>query len=191
MKFDDEKEDYFDEVERPETPPAPPRVHYSPEDPRYWEEEESEFEHLIPSNSGGRKMTLIWGAVALIVVAIVGIIYFHWFRPYADQSMMSGYINNIERRGLLFKTYEGELIPFRSVIDTTRMDTLNVDRSNYTFSAVPEVAAKLRRMQYSNTPVRVEVKRYRASLPWRGESRVQIVAVDSLNPADLIPINLR
>ena len=46
---------------------------------------------------------------------------------------------------------------------------------------------KLRRMQYANLPVRVVYRRYHATLPWRGDSRIIVERVDSVDPSRILP----
>lgn len=188
MNLDDDKEDFFDDVERPAPVKKAPEPQLHPDDPKYWEREESEFDHLIPATPAKRRMIWLWIGAALIVIALILTVWLRYFSPYVDEATQYGYVNKIERRGTIFKTYEGELLPFRNVLDTTRVDTLSVNRDELTFTAVPKVAATLRTCLYSNRPVRVTFKRYHATLPWRGDSKTIITEVDSVNPHDLIPM---
>ena len=181
MNFNDDKEDFFDrEVEQVEKPVKEPPL--SPDDPRYWEQPESEFEHLKPltpvSNFNWK-----WIVVGVIlVIGLVLFVYLRYFSPYVEDATQYGYVENIEHRGTVFKTFEGILIPYKEIRDTTR-----VYKQDFVFTAKPEVAAELRRMQYANQPVRVIYKRYHASLPWRGDSEIIIEKVDSVDPGLILP----
>ena len=42
-------------------------------------------------------------------------------------------------------------------------------------------------MEYANLPVRVQYKKYRTAMPWRGESKIVITAVDSVDPSKILP----
>lgn len=181
MKFNDDKEDFFDqEIVKPEKPVKQPEL--KPEDPDYWEQPESEFEHLIPIDMPKRYLWKWYLAGALVVIGVVIFAYFRYFSPYIDQTVQYGYVDNIERRGILFKTYEGVLIPYKEITDTTR-----VYREDWVFTADPKVAADLKRMQYANKPVRVEYKKYHTTLPWRGESKILVIKVDSVSPSQILP----
>ena len=50
-----------------------------------------------------------------------------------------------------------------------------------------DVAVRLKKMHFANLPVRVHYKVYRTAVPWRGETEVYIMAVDSVNPRDILP----
>lgn len=183
MNFNDDKEDFFDEeIVKEEVEKKVKAPEYSPEDPRYWEQPESEFEHLKPLDPRTRNHWWVWLVAAGVVIILFMVCYFRYFHPYIEESTQYGYVENIERRGMLFKTYEGIILPYKDIMDTTR-----VYREDFVFTAVPEVAAKLRRMQYANMPVRVVYKKYHATLPWRGDSRIVITRVDSVDPAKILP----
>lgn len=188
MNFDDDKEDYFDDVERPVPPKKPHEPALTPDDPKYWEAEESEFEHLIPANPGRKKLVWFWSGCALVVGALLMFVWLRYFSPYVDQAAQYGYVNHIERRGTIFKTYEGEFLPFRNVLDTTRVDTTTVNRADLQFTATPKVAARLREFYFSNRPVRVTYRKYHTTLPWRGDSKTVIIGVDSVDPHNLVPL---
>lgn len=181
MNFNDDKEDFFDEeIVNKEKKVKEPE--YSPEDPRYWEQPESEFEHLRPLDPRRRDKWKVWLIVTGVVVVLAVIGYIYYFTPYVEESTQYGYVENIERRGTLFKTYEGVILPYREIMDTTR-----VYREDFVFTAVPEVAAKLRRMLYANMPVRVVYNKYHTTLPWRGDSKIVVTRVDSVDPAKILP----
>lgn len=183
MAFNDEDNDYFEDEyvpEEPKEPKKPRKPSLKPEDPRYWDEPEPEFEHLRPE-----RPTRIWLWVALCGV-IAGIIYAGWFymaNPAATNAVTYGYIENIEDHGALFKTYEGVLLPYKNLMDTTR-----VYEGDFVFSSVNDTTAVfLRKMQGSNLPVRVEYRRYRTVMPWRGETKFLVVKADSVDPSLILP----
>lgn len=181
MKYeDDSKEDFFDGPAIPEVKKEPKGPVYTPDDPRYWEQPESEFEHLKPSN---RWKLWGWVAGAGILLGIVLTIYFRWFSPYVEEATQYGYVENIERRGTVFNTYEGTILPYRELMDTTRSYT-----RDFIFSCPdPKVAVRLRQLQYANLPARVVYKRYHGALPWRGDSKIIIVRADTADPAKILP----
>lgn len=183
MEIDDnEKEDFFEETEVPEKVEETRKPVYKPDDPRYWEEPEDEFEHLRPS---GRVNWKLW-AVVLICGIVSGLLWFAWLRcmhPYVQEATQSGYIEKIEKQGEVFMTFEGTLLPYKNLMDTTRAYD-----SDFEFSATdPSVAAEMVRMQTANLPVRVHYRRYHVGMPWRGATKVLVTSVDSVNPADILP----
>lgn len=184
MRFEeDDRHDYFDGEDLPDEPKEvkevkKPRIR--PEDPRYWDEPEPAFGHLRPGRS--RRLWL-WVAVAGVVLGLIIAGYIRWFAPYAINAVQYGYVDAIEERGLLFKSYEGVLLPYKNLMDTTR-----VYEGDFVFSTLDTPSAVLlRKMQYANRPVRVEYRKYRSTVPWRGDTRYLVVAVDTVDPATILP----
>ncbi len=182
MAYNDDN-DFFDgpdipdeEVEKPVEQPK-----RSPDDPDYWEQPESEFEHLRPSTPGRRWLWVLVGAAVLVAIFLT--VWLRWFSSYSDGAMQYGYVEQIERRGTIFKTFEGTILPYRELMDTTR-----VYKQDFVFSTPdPHLAALLKRYMLQHRPVRVEYSTYHATLPWRGERTIVITAVDTVNPAAILP----
>ncbi len=186
MRYDDEeyeKNDYFDGPDIPDTPKEDKeqkRPALKPEDPLYWEEEEDEFEHLKPRRSD--KMW-IWIAALGVGIGILIALYIRTFVPYVDTATQYGYVESIEKRGTIFKTYEGVILPYKNLMDTVRPY-----EKDFVFSTTDtDLAVMLRRMQYANRPVRVDYEVYRSAMPWRGDARVVVKAVDTVNPRQILP----
>lgn len=189
MKFNndsdprDSKPDYFDGEDIPE-PKKEHRVHYPEDDPRYWEEEDKngEWDHLRPLL---RRKFWILAGLAILVFIIISMVYIRWFRPYATGGIRYGYVENIQEQGVIFKTYEGILIPYRNVLDTTR-----AQENAFAFTAVNDiVAADLKRALMSKKPVKVEYTEYNATLPWRGDSKLIITSATPANPGETFIID--
>ncbi len=187
MSFYDEdngKSDYFDGPDVPDKPvkeKVPKGPVYQPDDPEYWEQPESEWEHLKPRKRNWRFWVLVGCAAVLLGVLVA--LYMRFFTPYVREASICGYVEGIERRGRLFTTFEGVLLPYKELKDTTR-----VYRQDFRFSiGDEELATKLRQMQYANRPVRVEYVRYKGRVPWRGDENVIITKVDSVDPRAILP----
>ena len=175
---EEDKADFF-ENPGPEIEEKPEKPSYKPEDPDYWEEE-SEWEHLKPNT--GLPLWL-WIVVALACVGLVVGCWIRFFSPYIDDAVQYGYVEHIESRGTLFKTYEGTLIPYKELMDTTR-----IYNRDFVFSVDDKnTAVKLRQAQYDGRPVMVGYKQYHATLPWRGASKIVVTSVDSVDPAKILP----
>lgn len=178
-KFD-EKHDWFDGPDIPETPEEPRKPVCSPDDPEYWEGEESEWEHLRPRN---KARPWLWTFLALAVAALMLAGWLCWFSPFVSEASQFGYVESLEKRGDIFKTYEGVLIPYKEFNDTTR----TYDR-DFVFSVERiEDWKELRRARRDARPVRVDYQVFHRPLPWRGESRVVVTAVDSVDPSKILP----
>lgn len=180
---DNDKNDFFDGPDLPEPVKAPKKPTYLPDDPNYYEEE-SEWEHLKP-----RRKWRLWmwsGAVLLLILLMLGM-WLRFFSPYIEDATQVGYVESIERRGTVFKTYEGVLLPYKELLDTTR-----VYRRDFIFTAADEKGAvALKRAMYLGRPVRVSYKQYHAIVPWRGSSKIVVTAVDSVDPNTILPPEYR
>lgn len=177
----DTKPDFFDADDIPETKKER-RSHYTTEDPRYWEEEDEsgEWDHLRPLLHWK-----IWAIAGVITVCILAssFVYIRYFRPYAVGGVQYGYVENIEQQGYLFKTYEGVMLPYRNLMDTTRPY-----KTDFVFTAANDkVAAELLKASAACKPVKVEYTRYAATVPWRGDSRLVVTAVSDANPRYILP----
>lgn len=177
-----EKEDYFENSDIPEKKEEPKKPVYTPDDPRYWEEPEDEFEHLRPA-PGSYKRFWIWIAIAAVGIGVLWALWLRYFSPYIQQAAQYGYIERIEKYGDVFQTYEGTLLPYRSLMDTTRPY-----EADFLFSTTdPKVAARLIEAEYDHRPVRVGYEVYHTRMPWRGATKVKVISVDSVNARDLLP----
>ncbi|MBD5307002.1 MAG: hypothetical protein HDS14_05180 [Bacteroides sp.] len=176
---DNDDNDFFDGPDIPEEPVKPKAPEPTPDTPDYWEEE-SEWEHLRPIRRWRSRLFIILTIVAAIIM-VFGYIWF--FNPYVKEATQFGYIEELEYRGTIFKTYEGVMLPYKELHDTTRIYT-----RDFIFTVEKaDVAARMKRFQIAGRPVRVEYKRYHSILPWRGESKVVVVAADSVDPATILP----
>lgn len=177
---EDEERDYFnddDPVEPAPKKPKPPK--YKSDDPRYWEKE-SRWEHLKPRRRTRFYLWLIFSAV-IIGGMVAG--YLRYFSPYIEGATQYGYVEDIQFEGAVFKTFEGTLIPYKELMDTTR-----IYQRDFVFTAENDkVATELKRAMIARKPVRVEYKRYFGTLPWRGASRTIITYVDTVNPRTILP----
>lgn len=183
----EEKEDFFEkspeDIPKREKPPKKPR--YPSDDPRYYEEE-SRWEHLKPVPY--RRGPILWiiGAAVATICVIVGL-YVYIFTPRVQQAVQYGYVDNVRKEGTVFHTFEGVLLPYKSLMDTVRPY-----EGDFVFTAKDDtVAAALLRRQRTGTPVRVEYKEYRFAFPWRGNSRVIVTGVDSVDPRVILPPDRR
>ncbi len=172
--FVDVKPDKKPEEEKPKKPVL------TPDDPQYWEEPEDEFEHLKPRNM---KRWIPWVIAAGVAIGLIWALYIRIFTTYSDGAIQYGYVEQIDHRGEIFKTFEGTLLPYKSITDTVKPY-----EGDFVFSVADDhLAAELRRLMLANLPARVEYSRYRVAMPWRGESRIVITRVDTANPAKILP----
>lgn len=170
--FDNEKPEVDEEEEK--------KPHFKPDDPEYWEQEESEWDHL---KRRSRIPLWVWIVCALAVVGLVIGCWIRFFSPYVEDATQFGYVEHIEKRGMIFKTYEGTLIPYKELMDTTRLYS-----RDFVFSVADQnTAATLKQALYDAKPIRVTYRKYYATVPWRGANKIVVTAADTVNPEKILP----
>lgn len=179
---DNEKNDFFEDSNIPEKPKPEKKPRLTPDNPQYWEEPEGEYDHLQLSRGNHLKLWIGLGVVA-VIIGVLYAFYLRLFNPYIEDAVQYGYVERIDKRGETFKTFEGVILPYKNLMDTTR-----VYDSDIVFSTTDdEVAARLLDMQFANRPVRITYRVYHTALPWRGESKLIVTAADSVNERDILP----
>lgn len=109
--------------------------------------------------------------VTIIVVALVAFLYWHYFFVFAEGTK-AGVLNTFQKKGYIFKTYEGQLIQsgFRGSPGSS------IQSNQFSFSVQDEGIAQ-RLMENSGKDMELHYKRYQGSLPWRG---MQLFVIDSV-----------
>lgn len=181
MDLENDKNDLFDDdVKNQPTPQKEKRPKYKREDVEYWEGPESEWDHLKP-----RIHFPFWGwmAVIAVVLGLMIALWIRFFSPYVEDATQFGYVDNIEKRGTIFKTYEGTLIPYKELMDTTR-----IYNRDFVFSVENDsTAAKIKRALRASKPVRITYRKYHATVPWRGASKIVVTDADTVSPDKILP----
>lgn len=128
-----------------------------------------------PSDNRRRRRRRTLALVGLIVTAIIGgALYIRYGNPYVTDAQATGVIADVERRGVIFKTYECRLI----TADTLAADDSGAYRGDLCFSIEGDsLADRLQKYQLDRHPVVVTYKKYMGVLPWRGSSTAVITAV--------------
>ncbi|MCM1153285.1 MAG: hypothetical protein NC328_06500 [Muribaculum sp.] len=182
-----QEEDWYESVPepQPEKPRKPREPELKPDDPKYWEQEESEWSHITPRRH--RKLYL-WLALAAVVIAILWTAWVHWFSPAVEGARSYGYVEQIQKDNMyMYSTYEGVMIPYRDLMDSTR-----VYREDFHFTAANEtVAVALKKLEGSGFPARIEYNVYRAVVPWRGKTKYIVTKADTADASKLLPPDVR
>lgn len=113
------------------------------------------------------------GIVVLVLVAFVGIGYFRYLSPIVDDAIMDVYVTDVQRRGVVFKTTEADVVVADRLVDMKSAYTHPVG-----VTVADDVTAHiLQSLQASGKPVRVRYRQYAATLPWRGESKIIVTGI--------------
>ena len=127
-----------------------------------------------PQPRRNRGCLRFWLWFFTIMAIILGItFYIRYLTPHTTDARITGYVTSVERRGIMFKTFEGEMISLTAIHDSTR-----IYQHDITFSIPNDsVARTLQRYQGTGQPVTVTLEKYYGTLPWRGASTTVAVAV--------------
>ena len=105
--------------------------------------------------------------LVFILLALAPFIYWRFYYTVADGTQ-AGMLNVFQKKGLIFKTYEGKLIQsgFKA----------NIQSNEFSFSVIDSRLAD-QLMKLSGKELNLHYKQYLGSLPWRG---MQQNIVDSI-----------
>lgn len=119
-----------------------------------------------------RKLIIISSFVLFIALVIWG--YLRYFNPYVIDAQKTGYILDVEQRGVIFKTYEGSMISEYAIQDTSKFY-----QRDFSFSFENDSLAKeAMNLQGSGKKVTLKYKMYDGVLPWRGSSKYVITDIE-------------
>lgn len=188
---DDHFDDYFDESDIPASQPSaePSSAASTPSEKAEKAETtvEADSRHVEFTDDAAddaataseevkprKRKSHFWAyALTVIVIALGVTCYFRYFNPYITEARVTGYVTGIERRGMIFKTFEGQMITESALTDTTRIYS-----RDFNFSVTDTaIVAALQNLQGSGRPVTLEYERYYATVPWRGSQPVIVTAI--------------
>lgn len=190
MKILDEDNDYFlhdfdkkadEEPKGADADPEKPAQESKPEETDAPEEQpRREFsfdDNQTPVKPRRRLKRRLWWILLALVAVLLGAFYVRYFVPHTQECRIRGFVTQVEKRGIFFKTYEGEMISESQLVDTARIYQRDV-----TFS-IPDdsLGRKVQAYQGTGRPVVITTEKYYGTLPWRGAS-TQILT--DITPAD-------
>ena len=116
---------------------------------------------------------IFWWSVVVIVLALGIVCWVRYVNPYETDMEERGYVVDFKRQGVLFKTWEGQMLVQSAMIDSMRPYS-----RDFVFSVDnEEVAHKLAAAKGTGREVTVSYKRYWGILPWRGATSTIITSV--------------
>lgn len=162
----DDFDDYFDGPDIEEKPIEKPT-----EDPLSPKLEKDEDTIVVEKNRF--RTVLIWVSIILVLGLIVWG-YLRYFDPYVSDAQKTGYILEVEKRGMILKTYEGDMISEFAV-----QDTIKLYQRDFFFSVDNDsLAQELMKLQGTGKKVTLRYKKYDGVIPWRGASKCIVTAVE-------------
>lgn len=125
-----------------------------------------------PKRGGCRRVWAWFFAILVVILAVT--VAIRYFIPYTTDSKVRGYVVAVEKRGIICKTFEGEMVSHAALEDSTRIYAREIN-----FSIPSDSLARvLQSYQGTGRPVTVTLERYYGTLPWRGASPTVAVAVE-------------
>ncbi len=182
MKFDDTDEDYFlhdfsKDAAQQQNAPQQPQQGASPSF------DFSDTRATSPATPSApprkRRRGCFYFFLALFFVA-AGALYVRYCVPYIVESTTTGYVTLVEKRGIIFHTFEGEMVSRSLLTDTARVYTRDI------YFSIPSdsLAYELQKYQSSGKPVTITYSRYYGTLPWRGASNTVLTSFRPATPQD-------
>ncbi|SDX11608.1 hypothetical protein SAMN05444410_10985 [Hydrobacter penzbergensis] len=113
------------------------------------------------------KRKILRNFIIILILVLICFGYFRYYYVFATGTK-AGQLNTFQYKGILFKTYEGNIIQsgFRA----------NIQSNEFDFSVTNQHVADIL-LRSSGRDVELHYKRYFGSLPWRG---MQTYIVDSV-----------
>ena len=122
------------------------------------------------------KSHIFRNSLIIILVVAIGILVFMYFGIY-DQGVRAGNVLRISKKGVIFKTYEGQL----NLQSFGALKGVTPFAETFDFSVAPnhpDVVRELEAVALSGERVNLHyVKRY-MTFPWRGETKYFITQVE-------------
>ncbi|WP_029903446.1 hypothetical protein [Prevotella sp. 10(H)] len=124
-----------------------------------------------------KKVITIIAAIIIAGLLIFG--YVWYFVPFSDSGVKAGTLNNVKHKGVVFKTYEGELIQ-----SGFGQGMQGLQSNEFQFSIDDSDLAK-KLMGMSGQNVKLHYKEYYGRLPWRGYSKFVVDSIVSAEPFEV------
>lgn len=117
----------------------------------------------------------LWVTLVIIFVVLAGFIYARYYFVFAEGTK-AGQLNTFQRKGYIFKTWEGILIQsgFKA----------NVQSNEFEFSVEKENVAKLLE-ENAGKEMQLHYKHYFGVLPWRGNTDYVVDSVYYISNANV------
>ena len=121
--------------------------------------------------------------ILLLSIIVIAGVWFAWhFYWVLGEGVKAGQLNYFNKKGYIFKTYEGKL----SQAGFQGGQPGAVQSNEFRFSVVNEsVANKL--MSNSGKEFELHYKEYMGALPWRGISEFVVDSIYSIRDARILP----
>lgn len=123
----------------------------------------------------------LWISIILLVGLSV-FVYIKFYFVYSE-GVNEGDINYFQKKGFVFKTYEGKMIQTGYNSKNTRA---TIQSNEFRFSVDDDRVAE-QIQSGSTSQIKLHWHRYLGTLPWRGQSEYIVDSIISVRPASSMP----
>lgn len=131
------------------------------------------FESIYYNRMTMRKFAVTTSLIILVILIIL--IWWRFYFPFGDDSVKDGYLNKIEHKGYIFKTWEGTLI--QSGLKSTGPGSMQ--SPTFEFSVKNDQIARQLQLNSGKYFV-LHYKEYFGAIPWRGNTKYIVDSVISM-----------
>lgn len=179
MRLDDDHNDYFDDDDSDDASvvndaplSAGDKIRFETDDLRKSSGTSSEVV-VDGKKSTGKWRRRGYMVLGIIILVLGAIFYLRYLNPYVVDARTTGYVKSVEKRGIIFRTYEADVISEERLTDTTRVYSGNM------MLTVPDesLARRLQELQGTGRKVTIVYEKYYGTLPWRGASTTVITGI--------------
>lgn len=164
--IDDNFDDYFEKG----APSKDKERHEETEEER---EERELIETTIEKRSNKKRIFLALGTL-IVLLLLIFIIRDQFYHVYQEKDM-KGRIVDVALRGSIFNTFEAKMLCYDVVAPG------NVLKTEFNFSVSDDsIVKKLSELKQTPLAVQVHYKEYKHRVPWRGETKYIVTAIDTV-----------
>ena len=120
----------------------------------------------------------------VLIVALAIFIYYHFFWVFGE-GVKAGQLNQVVKKGFIFKTYEGTMV--QSGFKGSTAGTIQSYEFKFSVES-DEIANKL--MTNSGKEFELHYKEYRGAVPWRGVTVYIVDSILSMRDSRALPGNI-
>lgn len=131
------------------------------------EREDREMEELEVVSPRDRYRDVVYAIIGATVALLAFLAWLLFYHPVVSEAQATGRLMKVECRGMVFKTFEGEMVSEQYVTDTIKRQS-----NDFLFSVETDsLSYRMMMLQNRGKKLTVVYKRYILPLPWRGSSK--------------------
>lgn len=119
-------------------------------------------------------MRTIFTVFLVLILSLGGFVWYRYYFVFAE-GVKSGQLNDVKKKGYIFKTYEGKLIQ-----SGVKSSGSSIQSNEFVFSIEDERVAKQLELA-SGKYIDLHYNEYISSLPWRGMSQYVVDSVIAIH----------